>query len=99
MKSFVVLELEVFAQALDGLGDAIIVLQVDFLIFDTAPEPFNEDVVRCSTASVHTDGDLSLFENADKSTTGELNTLIRIEDFWSRLFQGLIQVAGTEIRF
>lgn len=99
MKPLVVVEVEVFAQALDGLGHPFVVVQIDLFVFDAAPEPLDKDVVQCSTASIHTDGDLSLFENTGEGAARELNTLIRIEDVRRRLFQSLIQGAGAEIRF
>jgi hypothetical protein len=99
MKPLPVVEVEVFVQTLDGLGDTFVVVQIDLFVFDAAPEPLNEDVVQCSATSIHTDGDLSLFENTGESAARELNTLIRIEDFRRRLFQSLIQGARAEIRF
>jgi hypothetical protein len=98
MKPLAVVEVEVFVQALDGLGDTFVVVQIDLFIFDAAPESLDEDVVQGATASVHTDGDLSLFENTGESAARELNPLIRIEDFRRRLFQGLMQGARAEIR-
>jgi hypothetical protein len=59
----------------------------------------DEDVVQCSTASIHTDGNLPLFENAGESVARELHPLIRIENLRRRLFQSLIQGAGAELRF
>ena len=90
MKPLVVVEVEVFAQALDCLGDTFVVVQIDLFVFDAAPEPLDKDVVQRSTASIHTDGDFALFENIGESAARELNTLIRIEDFRRGLFQGLI---------
>ena len=99
MQPLAVVEVEVFVQAFDRLGDAFVVVQVDFFIFDAAPQSLDEDVVQCSTASIHTDGDLPLFENAGESVARELNALIRIENLRRRLFQSLIQRARAEIRF
>lgn len=98
MKPLVVVEVEVFAQALDCLGDTFVVVQIDLFVFDAAPQSLDEDVIQCSTASVHTDRYLPFFENTDESAARELNTLIRIEDFRRRLFQRLIQGAQAEIR-
>src|SRR5262245_44875529 len=93
MKPLAVVEVEIFAQALDRLGDAFVVVQIDLFVFDAAPQSLDEDVVQCSTASIHTDRDLSLYENTGESAARGLNTLIRIEDFRRRLCQGLIQGA------
>ena len=99
MKPLVVVEVEVLAQALDGLGHTFVVVQIDLFVFDAAPEPLDKDVVQCSAAPIHTDGNPSLFENTGESAARELNTLIRIKDFRRRLFQSLIQGTGAEIRF
>ena len=55
--------------------------EVDALVFDAAPEPFHEDVVMVAALAVHADPDAMLFENAREGFTGELGTLIRVEDF------------------
>lgn len=99
MKPLAVVEVEVFAQAGDGLGDTFVIVQVDFFVFDAAPQSLDEDVVQCSPASIHTDRNLPFFENAGESVAGELNALIRIENLRRRLFQSLSQGAGAEIRF
>ena len=54
--------------------------EVDALIFDAAPEPFHEDVVMVAALSVHADPDAMIFENACEGITGELDTLIGVED-------------------
>ena len=55
--------------------------EVDALVFDAAPEPFHEDVVMVATFAVHADPNAMLLENACEGFTGELGTLIGIEDF------------------
>ena len=99
MKPLAVVEVEVVVQAYDRLGDACVIVQVNFFVFDAAPEPLDEDVVQCSTTPIHTDGDLPLFENAGESTARKLDALIRIENLWRCLFQRLMQRARAEIRF
>ena len=54
--------------------------EVDALVFDAAPEPFHEDVVMVAALSVHADPDAMIFENACEGLTGELDTLIGVED-------------------
>jgi len=45
-------ELEVSAQARDGLSHLLVVVQVNLLVFDRTPQLLNEDVVQCSTPSI-----------------------------------------------
>src|SRR5665213_1678313 len=50
-----VVEVQIPAERCAGLGDAVIGLQIDFLVFDRAPEPFDEDVVAPGALAVHAD--------------------------------------------
>ncbi len=50
MKLLAAVEVEVLAQALDGLGDAFVVVQIDLFVFDAAPQSLDEDVVQCATS-------------------------------------------------
>ena len=56
-----------------------IVLQIDVLIFERAPQPLDEDVVHAAPASVHRDSNASIFENAGESRARELAALIAVE--------------------
>ncbi|GEM_PF-2940635 len=54
--------------------------QVDFLVFDTAPEPFNENVVNRPALTVHAEpGLLKAAHVRCESRAGELATLVGIE--------------------
>jgi len=73
--------------------------EVDTLVFDAAPEPFNEDIVVVTALAVHADPDAMLFENAREDFTRKLDTLIRVKDFrCSMALQGLLQSIDTEVR-
>lgn len=54
--------------------------EVDALVFDAPPEPFHEDFVMVVALAVHADPDAMAFENACEGITGELDTLIRIDE-------------------
>ena len=72
--------------------------EIDALVLDAAPEPFHEDVVMVAAFAVHADPDAMLFENTCEGLTGELGTLISIEDFRrSVALQGLLQGIDTEV--
>lgn len=55
--------------------------EIDTLIFDATPETLHEDVVMVAALAVHADPDAMRFENTCEDLTGELGTLISIEDF------------------
>jgi hypothetical protein len=55
-------------------------MQVEVVVFDGPPQPFNEDVVLASAASVHADSDPMVLEDLCESVAGKLGSLIRVED-------------------
>ncbi len=58
-------------------------MQVDFFVFHGAPEAFDENVVAPRTSTIHTDSNALRLEESRKGLTGELTTLIRIQNVWS----------------
>ena len=48
MLAFVVVEAEPGANPSLGLGNALIGIEVDFLVFEAAPQPLDEDVVHAA---------------------------------------------------
>src|SRR5438445_7962208 len=79
MRSPSVVEVQVGAQA--GLGDGyrVISLEIDLLIFDALPEPFNEHVVTPASLAIHADLDTVFLEQSGELAAGELATLIGVE--------------------
>ena len=45
MKSLHIVEEEVCGQAIAGLGDRLVVVEIDLLIFDRPPETFDKDII------------------------------------------------------
>ena len=62
-----------------GLGDTVVGLQIDLLVFDAAPEPLDKHIVAPGTLAIHADRDLVLEEHAGEVVAGELAALIRVE--------------------
>ena len=87
MQPLSIVEIEISAQAGDGLRRRFVILDVDVFVFHATPEPFNEDVIQRSASPIHADGDLALFENPSERAAGELRTLIGIEDLRLRHLQ------------
>ena len=56
--------------------------EVNALVFDAAPESLHEDIVMVAALAVHADPDAMFFESACEGFTGELGTLVSVEDFW-----------------
>src|SRR5271167_488136 len=83
------------------LGDAGISVEVDLFVFQTAPQPLDEDIVHAAALAIHADRDAALFEDAGELCAGELAALVRVEDFGlavlcQRLLQSLDAKVGAE---
>src|SRR5216683_820061 len=71
----------------------------DFLVFEAAPQPLDENVVMPGALAVHADRDVGVEKHAGEGSTGELAALIGVEDLGLAMvgksfFQGL----GAELR-
>src|SRR5690349_18490366 len=60
-------------------------MQVDFLVFETTPESFDENVVEDPAAAVHADGDPMLGQEAEPAGAGKLHPLIGVADLGRRV--------------
>ena len=57
MRPTLIVELEVAADRGASFADAVVGVQIDLLVFDAAPQPFDEHVVTPGALTVHADGD------------------------------------------
>jgi hypothetical protein len=55
MRPLLVVEFDVFPDACAGLGHVCIGMQVNFLVFDAAPEALDEDIAPLRAFTVHRD--------------------------------------------
>ena len=74
-----VVEVDPSADAGPGFAAVGVGFQMDFLIFDRAPQPLDEDVVHEAAASVHRDRDPGRFQFAGERRAGELCALVGVE--------------------
>ena len=79
MKPLLIVKVEIVSQSTPSRGQGVIVVEIDLLILDTAPEPFNEDVVKIAASAVPTDGNLSRLEPISKRIRSKLTTLVGVE--------------------
>ena len=56
-------------------------MQVDGLIFERAPQAFDEDVVHAPAPPIHGDADAGIIEDAGEVEAGELAALVGVEEF------------------
>src|SRR5215470_13534543 len=80
--TLLIVKTEPGADAGPGLGDGGIGIEVDFFVFEAAPQPLDKDVVHAAALAVHTDLDPMVFQSAGEVVTGELAALIGIKDLW-----------------
>ena len=77
-----VVVLKVLAKPFIEFWHALVVVEVDVLILHTAPQPFYEYVVQCTTSTIHADEDLSIQQHLCELFAGELTPLVGIEYNW-----------------
>ena len=62
-----IVKLEIAVQALPGVGDRVVGVQVDLLVFDPFSEPLNQQhIVDPATLAVHADLDAVPLDQADE---------------------------------
>ena len=76
MRSLSVIECQIAAKTATSLRDTSIGTEVDFLIFDRSPEPFDENIVAPRALAVHANRDLGGLQRLEKGQRGELAALI-----------------------
>jgi hypothetical protein len=72
--------LEPFVESGFEGGQGAVFVEIDFFVFDAAPESFDEDVVHVSASAVHADGNAEGGEFLCPFLGGELAALVGIED-------------------
>ena len=100
MRSAGIVEVEVTANRSAGLGDCVVGLQINLLVFDRSPKALDEDIITPRSFAVHADGDAGFEKNAGEAGAGELAALIRIENVRPAVTgQSFIQRLDAELRF
>ena len=62
MGSFVVIEEKIDLQTPLQCRDRRVFLEIDFFIFDTVPQPFDEDIVETPTPAIPADPDVGVLQ-------------------------------------
>src|SRR5207248_9210794 len=78
--ALLVVEIEPSANTGLGFGHRRVGIEVDFLVFEAAPQPLDEDIVHAPAIAVHADGDPMSLEGGGEIVAGELAALVGIED-------------------
>ena len=97
MRPFFIIELDVLMQTPPQLGHRFVVVEIDVLILQCAPEALDEDVVEDPTTTIHADTDLLVGQTTGKIMGSKLRSLVGVENLWFSLAQGLFQRCQSEV--
>ena len=86
MRALQVIKGDVSPNGLSRLWHTGVGLEVDLLIFDSAPEPFDKNIVAPGSFAIHGNLDVLALEHIGEVYAGELRALIGVEDFWLAVF-------------
>src|SRR6202040_3295428 len=85
MLAFVVVKAEPGANPSLGLGNVLIGIEVDFLVFEAAPQPLDEDVDHAAALAVHADHDPVPLQGPCEVVANDPAALVIIENLRSDL--------------
>ena len=71
---------QIALQASFRFTDAVIGMQIDFLVLDASPEPLYKDIVTPAASPVHAYGNTFFFQKIRKLNAGELAALVGVEN-------------------
>ena len=71
MRAAPVVECHIAVQPATRIRDATVSAQVDFLVCDRPPEPFDKDVVVPRALAIHADRNLGVLQGREKGNGGE----------------------------
>jgi len=74
----------------------LIIVEYYFLIRDGSPQSFDENVIKNTTASVTTDGNLGVFEPLCELFFRELTPLVRVKNLGLAKPEGFFQGRNAE---
>src|ERR1700678_4406564 len=80
MRTPVIVEMEVTLQCRPEVAATGEVAGIDQFVLQRAPEPFDENVVEASPASIHADADFPFAQRPREVRGSELRALIGVED-------------------
>ena len=80
VESFRIVELEVSLQVAPRVGNRRVLVNVNLLVFDAAPETLNKNVVEGPAPTVHADSDVLVLQYFNECRAGKLNALIGVHD-------------------
>ena len=97
MKPFVIIKLEIAFQAYVCVMRRLVVIKIDFFIFERPPESFDEDIIEATTTPVHADVNMAICQHSSKIIAGKLRALIGVENRWLSMTERFLQHLKAEM--
>jgi hypothetical protein len=97
--SFCIVERKVFLQSQTSFQYVHIRTEIDILLFDASPEPFDEDIVQIAPTSIHADLNSVRFQYTCEPRTGEMTALVGVEYIGRTRSESFFQALQTEVHF
>ena len=95
MRSLSVIVCQIAAKTATRLRDTSIGAQVDFLVFDRPPQPFDKNIIAPRALAIHADRNLGVLQGREKGDGGELAALICVQNLGGAIpSQGFAQPHG-----
>ena len=99
VEAFLIVKAKPLPKTVPQLGSIVKGPEVKVMVFESPPQPFDEDIILDASATVHADSDVIGFEDLGKGLAGELGALVSFKDLWATVpFNGLLKSFDTEIR-
>ena len=96
MQAILIIELKIRFQSSFCIRDRLILLEIHLLVLNASPEPFNENIVQCSSSAIPTDAHVCCLEPVRKFRTGKLRSLVVVENLRSRPLKCLLERFETK---
>jgi hypothetical protein len=84
MRTLVIVKPKISSQILYRLLDLLVVVEINLFVLHRAPQPLHENIVHCSSPSIHADRDAALLHSSFASrrnvqTDGKNGTVIEVQ--------------------
>ena len=97
MRPLSIVQVQISVNSSPGFTAIAISFQIYLLVFDAPPQTLYKDIVQVSALAIHTDLDPPLQQHATEGFTGELASLVGVEDLRLSFAQGFFQGRDTEV--
>lgn len=80
MRQIVIVQMNVAIHTMPRLARTVVIVDIDLIVFQAAPETLNDDVILGTTLAVHADPNLVFLQQIDILWTGKMAALITVNN-------------------